>query len=113
MVIVVFWWIFHFASLATVEMLGRVFGIGFDWVESLPNLVRVGLNPPTVLTLIGFILLDLAHFGFPELTKVAGYELMLCAASALYMMAHVIYGQVFGYNVLPVGKPWLKPKKQQ
>ena len=56
MVIVVFWWIFYFASLATVEMLGRVFGIGFDWVESLPNLVRVCLNPPTVLTLIGFIL---------------------------------------------------------
>jgi succinate-acetate transporter protein len=62
------------------------------------------------LLLIGFILLDLAHFGFPGLTKVAGYELMLCAASALYMMAHVIYAQVFGYDVLPVGEPWLKPK---
>jgi succinate-acetate transporter protein len=60
------------------------------------------------LLLIGFILLDLAHFGYPDLTKVAGYELMLCAASALYMMAHVIYAQVFGRNVLPVGKPWLK-----
>jgi succinate-acetate transporter protein len=60
------------------------------------------------LLLIGFILLDLAHFGYPELTKVAGYELMLCAASALYMMAHVIYAQVFGRNILPVGKPWLK-----
>jgi len=62
--------------------------------------------------LIGFILLDLAHFGFPGLTKVAGYELMVCAAAALYMMAHVIYAQVFGYNVLPVGEPWIKPKKQ-
>ena len=60
------------------------------------------------LLLIGFILLDMAHFGYPELTKVAGYELMLCAASALYMMAHVIYAQVFGRNILPVGKPWLK-----
>ena len=62
--------------------------------------------------LIGFILLDLAHFGFPGLTKVAGYELMACAAAALYMMAHVIYAQVFGYDVLPVGDPWIKPKKQ-
>jgi len=62
------------------------------------------------LLLIGFILLDLAHFGFPGLTKVAGYELMLCAAAALYMMAHVIYAQVFGYDVLPVGEPWIKPK---
>lgn len=60
------------------------------------------------LLLIGFILLDLAHFGFPELTKVAGYELMLCAASAWYMMAHVIYAQVFGRDVLPVGKPWIR-----
>ena len=62
------------------------------------------------LLLIGFVLLDLAHFGFPGLTKLAGYELMLCALSALYMMAHVIYAQVFGRDVLPVGQPWLKPK---
>lgn len=62
--------------------------------------------------LIGFILLDLAHFGFPAMTKVAGYELMLCAGAALYMMAHVIYAQVFEYDVLPVGKPWIKPRQQ-
>lgn len=37
---------------------------------------------------------------------------MLCASSALYMMAHVIYAQVFGYDVLPVGEPWIKPKKK-
>jgi succinate-acetate transporter protein len=60
------------------------------------------------LLLVGFILLDLAHFGFPELTKVAGYELMLCAASAWYMMAHAIYAQVFGRDLLPLGKPWIK-----
>jgi hypothetical protein len=36
---------------------------------------------------------------------------MLCATAALYMMAHVIYAQVFGYDVLPVGEPWIKPKK--
>jgi hypothetical protein len=59
------------------------------------------------LLLIGFILLDLAHFGYPSLTKVAGYELMLCAASAWYMMAHVIFLQVFGKDILPVGKPWI------
>jgi succinate-acetate transporter protein len=57
--------------------------------------------------LIGFILLDLGHFGFPAMIKVAGYELMVCAASALYLMAHVVFEQVFGRNVLPVGKPWI------
>jgi uncharacterized protein len=60
------------------------------------------------LLLIGFILLDLAHFGYPDMTKVAGYELMLCALSAWYMMAHTIFLQVFGRDVLPVGKSWIK-----
>ena len=59
------------------------------------------------LLLIGFILLDFAHFGFPGLTKVAGYELMFCAAMAWYMMASAIYTQVFGREVLPLGKPWI------
>jgi len=65
------------------------------------------------LLVIGFILLDLAHFGFPQLTKVAGYELMLCALSALYMMASAIYNQVFGRVVLPLGAPWIKDTQKQ
>jgi uncharacterized protein len=60
------------------------------------------------LLLLGFILLDLAHFGFPDMTVVAGYELMLCALAAWYMMAHTIFLQVFGRDVLPVGKAWIK-----
>jgi len=63
---------------------------------------------PFTLLLIGFILLDLAHFGFQALTVVAGYELMLCALAAWYVMAHLIYQDVFGRDVLPVGKPWIK-----
>jgi uncharacterized protein len=59
------------------------------------------------LLLLGFILLDLAHFGFPQVTKTAAVVLILCALNAWYMMAHVIYQQVYGRNVLPVGKAWL------
>lgn len=62
------------------------------------------------LLVAGFILLDLAHFGYPAMTKVAAYVLILCALNAWYMMAHVIFLQVFGRNVLPVGKPWIEPK---
>lgn len=62
------------------------------------------------LLLIGFILLDLAHFGYPAMTKVAAYVLILCALNAWYMMAHVIFMQVFGRDVLPVGKPWIDPQ---
>jgi succinate-acetate transporter protein len=59
------------------------------------------------LLLVGFILLDLAHFGYPAIQPVAGYVLMACALSAWYVMAHIIYADVFGRDVLPVGKPWI------
>ena len=62
------------------------------------------------LLVAGFILLDLAHFGYPAMTKVAAYVLILCALNAWYMMAHVIFKQVFGRDVLPVGRPWIDPK---
>ena len=75
------------------------------WIPAMRISGAMGLT--FTLLLIGFILLDLAHFGYPAFTKIAGYELMLCAASALYMMAHTIYKQVFGRDVLPLGKPWL------
>jgi succinate-acetate transporter protein len=59
------------------------------------------------LLLIGFILLDLSKFGYPALGKVAGYELMLCALSAWYMMARIIFADLFGRDVLPAGKAWI------
>jgi hypothetical protein len=58
--------------------------------------------------LTGFILLDLGHFGFPIMNVVAGYVLMVCAMMAWYVMAHIIYADVFGMDMLPVGKPWLQ-----
>jgi succinate-acetate transporter protein len=76
------------------------------WVGSMR--INSALAITFTLLLIGFILLDLAHFGYPQLTKVAGYELMICALSAWYVMAHLIYQDVFGRDVLPVGKPWIK-----
>ena len=55
------------------------------------------------LLLVGFVFLDLAHFGFPAMKKAAAVTLIGCAFSALYMMAHVIYLDLFGRDVLPVG----------
>jgi succinate-acetate transporter protein len=60
------------------------------------------------LLLVGFILLDLGHFFNEGLNVVAGYELMLCAFSAWYVMAHVIFMDLAGRDVLPVGEPWIK-----
>lgn len=78
------------------------------WVAALR--IHGAMASTFTLLLIGFVLLDLAHFGYPAMTKVAAYVLILCALNAWYMMAHVIFMQVFGRDVLPVGKPWIGPK---
>jgi succinate-acetate transporter protein len=57
---------------------------------------------------IGFILLIIGHFGYPKMNVVAGYELILCALSAWYMMASIIINDLAGKTVLPVGAPWAK-----
>jgi succinate-acetate transporter protein len=62
------------------------------------------------LLLIGFVLLDVGHFGFPICNKLAGFELMLCAFGAWYMMASIILNDVYGRVVLPSGKPWVAPR---
>jgi hypothetical protein len=76
------------------------------WVGSMR--VNGALAITFTLLMIGFILLDLSKFGFPGLTVVAGYELMACALMAWYVMAHLIFQDLFGRDVLPVGSPWLK-----
>lgn len=58
--------------------------------------------------LFGFILLDFGHFGFPEMNKVAGYILILCALSAWYMMATIIINDLAGREILKSGKALLK-----
>jgi succinate-acetate transporter protein len=62
------------------------------------------------LLLLGFILLDIGHFGDPIFNKIAGFELMACAASAWYMMAGIILNDVYGRVVLPSGKAWVAPR---
>lgn len=81
------------------------------WVASMR--IHAAMASTFTLLLAGFILLDLAHFGYPGLTKVAAYVLIACAANAWYMMAHVIYLQIFGRDVLPVGKPWISPQPNE
>jgi succinate-acetate transporter protein len=58
--------------------------------------------------LIGFILLDLGHFGFPEMNYAAGVILIICALSAWYMMAAIILNGLAGKELLKSGKPFLK-----
>lgn len=58
--------------------------------------------------LIGFVLLDIGHLvnGASVFNKIAAWELIICAGSAWYLMAHVVMAPL---NLkLPVGKPWVK-----
>lgn len=73
------------------------------WIASLR--VSKAMFATFTTLMIGFVLLDLAHFGMPELTKIAGWDLLICASLAWYMMAHAIFADLFGRDVLPVGKP--------
>jgi len=69
----------------------------------------------TFLTLLlGFIGLDLVFLeGMKQVLTITAIDLIVCALLALYMMAHVIFLQVYGKNVLPVGGPWVsKPEAQ-
>jgi uncharacterized protein len=75
------------------------------WIGSLRIHGAMAFTFTTLL--IGFVLLDLAHFGYPSLTVAAGYELMVCAASAWYMMARIVLNETYGRELLPAGRPWI------
>jgi len=58
---------------------------------------------------LGFIGLDLVHLAdMKNLLTITAIDLVICALLAFYLMAHTIYLQVFGRNVLPVGGPLVK-----
>ena len=64
--------------------------------------------------LFGFIGLDLIFLaGLKWLMPFVAVDLIICALSAWYMMAHIIFLQVFGSDLLPVGKPWIGRVKTQ
>ncbi len=76
------------------------------WIASM--FIHAAMAFTFTTLLIGFIFLVLGHFGFPIMNKVAGYELIICALSAWYMMASIVINDVAGREVLKSGKPWLK-----
>jgi succinate-acetate transporter protein len=65
------------------------------------------------LLLAGFILLDLGHFGFPILNRVAAWVLIACALGAWYMMARILLNELYGYDMLPAGRPWVGARARQ
>jgi len=70
--------------------------------------IHKAMSVTFVTLLLGFILLDFGHFADPIWNKVAGYELIICALSAWYMMTAIILNDVAGKVLLPFGKPYIK-----
>lgn len=79
------------------------------WGASL--FVNGAMSSTFTLLVLGFILVDLAHFGHPAMGKVSAYVLIFGALNAWYVMAHVILLDVLGRDVLPLGEPWLTVRK--
>jgi len=75
------------------------------FVASLRIHKAMAINFATLL--VGFALLVLGHFVDPVWNKVAGYELIVCALSAWYMMAAIIINDVSGKTVLHFGKAFI------
>jgi succinate-acetate transporter protein len=81
-----------------------LFTVGL-WIASIKVSKVMFLTFTTLM--IGFIGLDLANWGQPELKSFAAWDLIVCALCAWYMMFHIIFHSLFGRDVLPVGKPFL------
>jgi len=60
---------------------------------------------------LGFTGLDLIFLlDMKWLMTTVAVDLILCALSAWYMMAHIIFLQLFGRDILPIGRPWINSK---
>jgi uncharacterized protein len=89
--------------LVAWTLLTVIFWIGSLFIHSAMAITFTSL-------LIGFILLDLGHFGYPVMNKVAAIVLIFCALSAWYMMAAAILNDLTGKELLKSGKSWIKTK---
>jgi succinate-acetate transporter protein len=68
--------------------------------------VHMAMTLTFLTLLLGFIGLDLVFLqGMKSIMTITAIDLIVCAGLALYMMAHAVFLQVFGRDILPVGKP--------
>jgi succinate-acetate transporter protein len=92
-----------------IFLLAFTFYAAIMWVASLRVSGMMAFTFTTVV--LGFIGLDLVFLADMKwLLTAAAVDLIVCSLAAWYMMAHVIFLQVFDRDILPIGKPWIPPK---
>ncbi len=89
--------------LVAWTLLTAIFWVGSLYIHSAMTVTFSSL-------LLGFILLDFGHFGFPVMNILAAVVLIFCAFSAWYMMAAIILNDITGKEFLKMGKPILTAK---
>ncbi len=106
-------WIFNFFDIYTSSssdvgfyLLGWGLYTAIMFLASLR--VHRAMSVTFLLLLIGFTLLVIGHFGNPLFNVIAGYELILCALSAWYMMAGAIINDLAGKEILPMGRAYIQ-----
>jgi succinate-acetate transporter protein len=68
--------------------------------------VHMAMTLTFLTLLLGFIGLDFVFLqGMKSVLTITAIDLIVCAGLALYMMAHAVFLQVYGRDILPVGKP--------
>lgn len=88
-------------------LLGFTLYTAIMWVGAMKIHGMMAFTFTTLL--MGFIGLDLVFLaGMKSILKPTAIVLIVCALSAWYMMASAIYAQVFGRDVLPLGKSWIR-----
>ncbi|NTW24991.1 MAG: hypothetical protein HGA37_09845, partial [Lentimicrobium sp.] len=50
----------------------------------------------------------IGHFGNPVFNRIAGYELIVCALAAWYMMGGIIINDLAGKTIVKMGSPLIK-----
>jgi len=86
-------------------MWGLFTGLMFISTLKKPKALQFVFGSLTIL----FWLLALGHFlQNPDITKIAGYEGIICGLSAVYLAMAEVMNETYGKTILPVGSPTIK-----
>lgn len=86
-------------------MWGLFTGLMFISTLKKPKALQFVFGSLTIL----FWLLALGHFlKNPDITKIAGYEGIICGLSAIYLSMAEVINETYGKTILPVGRSTIK-----
>jgi len=86
-------------------MWGLFTGLMFISTLKKPKALQFVFGSLTIL----FWLLALGHFlQNPDITKIAGYEGIICGLSAIYLAMAEVMNETYGKTIMPVGGPTIK-----